>query len=221
MKKIKLITIIAILIAMSLTKSYAQFTFSVSPGLQLNSATFGIKKNNFVPFFSLQMINGNVNYIETGRRYDSNMGSIVSYKDEYKYSLTVLAPSLGLKYFIKENNKLKAFLSTGFIKFFPFGKVEDSSDPSANEDFKENLKGINALGFQFGFGTEYFFDDNFSIGGEFGYRFLHLKYKYEDDVLVYDPNLGTDVSTKRTYDNKYNLNPTYIKLSLNFYFDKK
>ena len=32
-------------------------------------------------------------------------------------------------------------------------------------------------GGEFGFGIEYFFDENFSLGGEFGLRYIHLMYE--------------------------------------------
>jgi len=49
---------------------------------------------------------------------------------------------------------------------------------------------------------------------------LHLKYKEVSQDQIYNPNTGDDVPSTTTYDYRVNVNPTYIKFSLNFYFKK-
>ena len=201
-------------------ESKAQFTFSVNPGIQLNSAGFGYKINKFVPFIGLQVFSISSELNESGKRYDDNIGDIISYEDKYKYSGTLFMPVLGLKCFFIEKNKLKAYGTACFTKPFLTGKIENNTNAPASDEVNDMVKNANLWGGQFGFGTEYFFDDNFSIGGEFGIRLLHLKYKYEVDEIVYNPDTGEDVPSTTTYEYKFNLNPTYAKLSLNFYFSK-
>lgn len=85
------------------------------------------------------------------------------------------------------------------------GKLE--YDGEEEEEISDAIKNINVFGAEAGFGVEYFFDDNFSIGGEYGIRFFSGKYETVDE-----------------FDNftlKMNINPTYTKLALNFYFGGK
>jgi hypothetical protein len=128
-------------------------------------------------------------------------------------------PTIGIKYFFIETNKLKSYGTMSFTKFLLSGKIEDDTDE--NYDLKKEIKNTHLYGGQRGFGTEYFFDDNFSLGGEFGFRLLHLKYKHEVDDEVYNPDIGDYIPTTTTYDYKFNFNPTYVKISLNFYFGGK
>jgi hypothetical protein len=220
MKKVILISALTTTLSLFCIESKAQFTFSVNPGIQLNSAGFGYKISKFVPFIGLQILSGSADLNEKGQRYDNSIGDFVSYEDKYKFSETLFMPTLGIKFFFIEKNKLKAYSTVCFTKFFLSGKFTDNTNATAGNEMKDIVKNTNLYGGQLGFGTEYFFDDNFSIGGEFGIRLLHLKYKNEVDDEVYNPNTGDDILLKKTYDYSFNLNPTFVKLSLNFYFGK-
>ncbi|MEI7595655.1 MAG: hypothetical protein WCK02_07905 [Bacteroidota bacterium] len=221
MKKLISMSLAISMLIMFSIKAKAQFTFSVSPGLQLNSANFGYKYKKFIPYISLQVVNGGYNLIEKGVRSDYSTNSLINYEDKYKLNGTIYIPTLGVKYFFKETNKLKAYGNISFTKLFFSGKLESTGNIDASSEFKDDLKAISVYGGQLGFGSEYFFDENFSVGGEFGFRILNYKYEKETDVSVYDGNTGTNVQTKRKYEYTYNLNPTYMKISLNFYFNKK
>lgn len=199
---------------------YTQFTFSISPGIQMNNASFGIKKNKFKPNIGLQVLTGNAGLTESGLEYDNNTHQIVEYSDKYKISGTAIMPVIGLQYYFKESDKLKAYASINFTKVFISAKIEDSTDPNANSDLKDQIKKINILGGQIGFGTEYFFDQYFSVGGEFGIRLFYVNYVEEQDRSIYNPNTGQSMNTKIKYDYKYSLSPTYVKLSFNYYFSK-
>ena len=60
-------------------------------------------------------------------------------------------------------------------------------------------------GGELGFGMEYFFDENFSLGGEFGLRYLHLRYKDSYNDEIYNPNTGQDenVEIKNRLQNEF------------------
>lgn len=218
-KYILSIVLISIFISYSL-ESKSQFTFSVSPGINLNGAGFGYKINNFVPYIGLQGISGTSSVTEKGMRYEFPTNNYVSYEEKYKFSGNVFMPTIGVKYFFMQTNKLKAYGTLSFTKFLFSAKIEDSIDSTANDDLKKALKEIKVYGAQLGFGAEYFFDDNFSVGGEFGIRQLHVKYKEEHNNRAYDPNTNNYIDLTTTYDYKLNLYPTYVKLSFNFYFGK-
>lgn len=199
---------------------YSQFTFSVSPGIQMNNASFGIKKNKFKPNIGLQILTGSTSLTESGQRFDYNVGDIVNYEDKYKYSGVAIMPVIGLQYYIKESEKLKAYAAINFTKVFVSAKVEDSTNPNANTELKDIIKKINILGGQLGFGTEYFFDQYFSVGGEFGIRLFYINYIEEHEHSIYNPNTNETIESKTKYKYDFSLNPTYAKISFNYYFSK-
>jgi hypothetical protein len=198
--------------------SYSQFNFSVSPGLQLNGATFGYRFDKFYPYIGLQLLHVGSSITEEGRRANQGGTALVDYEDKFKFTGTAYLPVLGLKYFFLERNKLKAYGNICFTKAFLSAKLDDDNNPGSNIDLQKLVDGTRVAGAQIGFGTEYFFDDNFSLGGEFGLRMLHVRNKMEQDNDINDPGTGNPVTVTTTTTMKLNANPTYTKISLNFYF---
>ena len=198
--------------------TYGQFSFGVSPGLNLNKAHFGYKiGDKVVPYFGLQHMNVNVNYEDSGERYDYDTNQIENFSYSTDFKGRLIMPNIGVKFFIAENNKLKAFLNANFAKAFFSGKIED--DGVEEEELQEYVDAINIWGGEAGFGIEYFFDDNFSIGGEFGIRHLNFKYDHSYERTIFNPNTGNyDYEAERTEVIKVGSNPTYSRVSLNFYF---
>jgi hypothetical protein len=87
-----------------------------------------------------------------------------------------------------------------------------------DQNFKETVKNISLWGAEVSFGVEYFLDENFSLGGEFGLRYFNLKYEETNDRQIFNPNSG-DTQTVQVEDSfKFNMSPTYSKISLNYYF---
>ena len=203
-----------------INKSYGQFSFGVSPGIGLNSAYFGYKINNkIVPYIGFQYLNAKFKFEESGEKYDWDLNQVVSYSEKNIFSGSLYIPNIGVKYFIKQHNKIKAYLSLNISKPLLSGNLK--YDGEEDEDFKESIKNISMWGGEFGFGVEYFFDENFSIGGEFGLRYLHLKYNdtYESDL--YNPNTGNYQDTEIENDYRFNMSPTFSRISLNYYFLKE
>ncbi|MEA3446117.1 MAG: hypothetical protein U9R19_15465 [Bacteroidota bacterium] len=82
-----------------------QFTFSVSPGLNLNSASFGFKiSDKIVPYFGLQLINAKVNIEEDWEELDYWSIQVNSYSDEITVSGSIIIPNIGVKYFFAEKS---------------------------------------------------------------------------------------------------------------------
>jgi hypothetical protein len=77
---------------------------------------------------------------------------------------------------------------------------------------------LSIWGLSFGFGTEYYFSENFSVGGEFGMRLLFGSFDQTDKVSVFDPNTGGITETDRNTNVDLNLQLTYSVVSLNYYF---
>lgn len=214
--KTKLLLFLFVFLAIT-TKSYSQFTFGVSTGLGLKSADFGYKVNNkIVPYIGFQFLNANFNSEQTGEEFDYNLNSVVSYSDQTEFSGSIFIPNVGVKYFIKQKNNLQAYLSLNFSKPIISGNLKFNGEE--NEEFSDQIKNISLWGSELGFGVEYFFDENFSLGGEFGLRYMHLKYANSYDTDFYNPNTGNYQNTVVENTIKLSTNPTYSRISLNYYF---
>jgi hypothetical protein len=206
MKKNLLLTMAAILIAS--LPAFSQFTFTAAPGLNLNSAYFGYKMGKAVPYIGIQYcgITGsytqNVNY--TGATTDES--------NEVKIAGRVIMPSIGLKYFAIEKNKVKGYVNATFAK--PFLSAKVTINGSEVTEVSDEVKNVSLWGGSLGVGAEYFFDDNFSVGGEFGIHAVGGKYSKTTDETDYNGNGPAKVTNEL----KAMVMPTYSKISLNFYF---
>ena len=210
-----IITSLFLIIGCSL--SYGQFSFGVSPGIGFNSAYLGYKiDNKFVPYIGFQYLYGKFKYEEKGYIYDSYMHQIIPYSETTDFSGNLYIPNIGLKYFVKQQNQLQAYFSLNIAKPLISGKLK--YDRQADEEFNKYMKAICMWGGEFGFGIEYFLDENFSFGGEFGLRFLHLKYEETHNREIYNPNLSTYQTVKIEENLLIKTSPTFSKVSLNFYF---
>jgi len=196
---------------------FSQLTFSVSPGLNINGAQFGYKVNSkIIPCFGFQYLNGKGNFKETGKEYDYDLNIIQEYSEKGVVSASIYIPNIGVKYFFKQVNKVNAYFLLNVSKPFISGKskYDGEDDPIIDEDYKK----LGFWGADLGFGMEYFFDDNFSLGGEFGIRHyrLFLLNEYENNIFNPDTGGPEAVTIKQTYN--FSLTPTYSKIALNFYF---
>lgn len=196
--------------------SFGQMHFGVSPGISLSGAHFGYKFNKIVPFISLQNASGSFTYMDKATDYDYDLDKVVTHTYTEKYSAGVLMPSIGVKYFIKEQGKLKAFGEISLSK--PLLRAKAIYDGVEDKDVADAIKELSIFGGELSVGVEYFFDDNFSVGGSYGLRFFSMKVKDTYETEYYDPNTGNYVPTTDEYEFKGNFSPTFSKLSLNFYF---
>ncbi len=200
--------------------SKAQFAFGVSPGLNLNGAYFGYQINNkVVPYAGLQFFNLGFKFEENGERYDFSSNSIISYSDTETLNGSLLIPTIGTKYFFLENNKLKSFFNLGISKPILWAKNEYNGQE--NEELKEAVDNLNLWGGEFGFGVEYYFSENFSLGGEFGLRFLHARFQETQQTTIFDPNAGNFQQSEISRDYRFNFSPTFSRITLNYYFSRK
>jgi len=198
---------------------YSQFTFSVSTGdrFELNGANFGYKINDrIVPFVGLQYLNINLSYEEAGEEYNYDLGVVDSYTNEENLSGNLFIPGIGVKYFFVQKNNLKAYGSISLFKPVVRAKVMYNGEEDVY--LNEILGEVNIWGGSLGFGSEYFIDENFSVGGEFGLRSFRGTYSETYDVLRYNPETGTNFDAEVTSDVLVCLRPTYTKISLNYYF---
>ena len=192
MKKMLIICFIILVIA---SIGQSQTTFTVKPGLQINSFNVGVISGKLNPYIGLQFIN-----YYTNRTVDDNGD-----KREYETSLHVYLPVVGTKIRLLDNESLKTALNISVFKPIITGKK--ITDGEEDEDFKEDIKRVKMWGGELGFGSEYFFSSNFSIGGEFGVRLGFLKDSYKNDNGDY------------SWEEAVRANMSYVSCSLNYYFD--
>lgn len=197
--------------------SHAQFSFSASPGLSFNSASVGYKINNkILPFAGIQYFNINMKSEQSGKRFDPQMTQIIAYSEKDVFSLNLLVPNIGVKCYVMEKNKLRSSVVLNIAKPMISGKQKNNGE--TDNDFKKEIKAMKMWAGEIGFGTEYFFDDNFSVGGEFGLRNFFYRSKTEEDETIYNPYTNSYEIAEEKRDTKIMANPTYTRIALNFYF---
>jgi hypothetical protein len=206
MKKNLLLTIAAIFIAS--LPAFSQFTFTAAPGLNLNSAYFGYKMGKIVPYVGIQYCGISGSY----KNLVNYTGSSPDESNEVKFTGRVIMPSIGLKYFAIEKNKIKGYVNATLAK--PFLSAKLTENGSEVTEVSDEVKKVSLWGGSLGVGAEYFFDDNFSVGGEFGIHAVAGKYSRTDFYSNYNGNGDANV----TNEVKAMLMPTYTKISVNFYF---
>jgi len=111
---------------------------------------------------------------------------------------------------------IKPYFTGTFYK--PFLSADAKQNGETNVDVKDAVDNLSIWGLSFGFGIEYYFTENFSIGGEFGMRLFMGTFERAEKVNVYNPNTGTYSETDRNYNVDLNLQFTYSVVSLNYYF---
>ena len=211
--------IIAVLVfACIFSTAKGQFAFGVNTDFASKSAYFGYQFDNFVPYLGVQFFNGSLSldaktkYLEYD--YETNTYGLVDDNFKNDVSGTVFMPYLGCKYFFAEKNKLKPYINVGIFKPVISGSME--IDGLEDEDFNDFIDNISIWGFSFGFGTEYFIDKNFSLGGEFGFNMLLADFE-ETTQRSENPD-EEEYNWEDSYSSTFNLGMTYARISLNYYF---
>ena len=187
----KLIILLAI-ITMAFNMN-AQLSMSFQASTKYQKTTFGYKIGKTQPYIGL----GFLSYGGSAESFDF---------DHEKYTtkgyVRVIMPNLGVKYTLLSKDSLKVGVDFGIYKPFISGKMED--DGEEIKEFSDNLKKIHVFGGELGLFTEYFFNNHFSIGGEFGFRFANSNFKQKDEFDDYKFNA--------------HLGMTYTTVSASFYF---
>ncbi len=187
--------VLLLLSLFTIFSSYSQLSFTVKPGFNLNSGNVGYVFDRFNPYVGLQMFNLAHNY-ESIRGIDTT---------ETRMRTNVYMPYAGLKYRLVDKGNINAYLNATFFKpFFTEKYIDDEEDPW-EEEIGINEK-FNIWGGELGFCVEYYFDEHFSLGGEYGFRYGLVADKFEDlseDYYIVNNTL---------------FNVTYVSISLNFYF---
>ena len=193
--------------------------------MKSNTAYFGYRIKNFVPYAGLQFISAKSDLTIEDEHFETYSSTTISETiDEYEISANIFLPTIGTKFFIYKANKLNAYLNGNFSKPIITAKIDFTLDGDMEDDFENDIqdavRGINIWYAEFGFGAEYFFDNNLSFSAEFGIRHFSIKYKNTFTREVYRYNTDTYMDLETDVDYKLTVSPTYAKFSLNFYFGR-
>lgn len=195
--------------------SNAQFNFSVNPGFSYNGASFGYKVGNFLPYAAFSYYGGNGSYSYSGTEFDYDTYTMQEFEEVYEIGLHVMLPTIGTKYYFL-NGDLKAYGNANVT--VPVLKAKFVDNGVEDPDVQDYLDNFSVILGEVGFGAEYHFAPQFSISGEFGFRWLSSKYEDTYDSQVYNENTGAFETHEFTNSVKGFVSPTYTRIGLNFYF---
>ena len=187
--------VVAIMLLVPAISLAGPLVFSMSPGQTVQSAQVGMSFGNLMPYFGFDLMGvaGKATINTTDKYYDAvtnaYLGTIES-KLDGSASAALFIPHFGARFYFA-TEPLKPYLYAGFLKSMPFVSAELSVSESvrdangvvlASTSDKMKLKGdakeaitkpLGFWGMSLGFGSEYPFSENFTLGGEFGLQWFH------------------------------------------------
>lgn len=239
MRKILSMTILA-LVCLFPIMSFAQngFTASFKSGFPLSGTEFGLKLGPFHPYGGLDIIRVSGTFSDSYTDWDKvDEGYRKDYysTSEFDGAATLFVPNVGLKFYLTQKS-IKSYVNGGILMVIPSvsgktsyewksynsdGEVisEDSGSEKLTDEEKDNIKDVlDMFGLKAGFGLEYAFSENFSIGGEYGLRVFSNSITTSETYP--DPEDQEDYSWKEEWEEevKTSLGITYTSFSMNFYF---
>jgi hypothetical protein len=198
------------------TTAQSQFLFSVRPQLLgLNGAAFGYQFPGNIAAF------GGVDHMGIGATVESSTTlSISGYppqssSDKAEASLSLYNLFLGSKCFVITSGSAKGYVLGEISR--PIVRFSVKSNGIEDATLKQLSDNLSIWGIKAGVGGEYFFSEDFSLGGEFGIRFFFVSTGTEQTQT--GQYYGTYTYTARSKtDIDLDISLTYGLLTLNYYF---
>ncbi|MDI6739099.1 MAG: hypothetical protein QME74_01910 [Candidatus Edwardsbacteria bacterium] len=240
MKRLTIMAISLLTLGCVIAHGEQRFVFSVSPGMSIQSSSFGYKIGKFVPSVGMDVAFMTVDgeYTTSDWGYDWSSGGVYKWAtdhSEYSGSAILFMPHLGFKYLLFKQSArpyltlsatkcmpiVNGNSSSETIYYYPSGGVMDRSTSAdkLDETLKNQIQDV--LGFWYftaGFGGEYHFNQSFSVIGESGFR---LALTSSDEEGSGSP-VGGSSSTAYQDDWKVKMAAvvgiTYAKVGLCYYF---
>ena len=122
--------------------------------------------------------------------------------DEYDFSIHLFMPKVGVRVLGARNGDLRSYTLAEVFYLLPVVSGSEFSD----SDKKELRDALDLIGLTFGFGAEYFFSDQFSLGSEVAWNMIYHSTEYTDDFDNYRSESRTILSALLT------------NVTLNYYF---
>ena len=167
--------------------------FGVRPGNMVESAYFGVNMGSLVPFVGIDYLSASVDI------------------EDVEASASLFVPHFGIRKYFGQNlvgGAVVPYLQASFLK--SFASIDVGGESSELTDAIADL--MSFYGATFAFGAEYFFTDRFSVGGEYGLRYLKMSTELEVDLDIVDEPVSLDSDLDVTY------KASYAIVSLNFHF---
>jgi len=178
-----------------------QFMFGVKPGMLIQTSYFGLSYNRLEPFVGLDWVAVSVN---------SDGGDVAG---------SVFIPHFGSRWYLKSKGAQHAIAPylLGDV-FFSLASVKVEGAASEEEAAIKDL--LEFWGMTLGFGTEYYFSDKFSVGGEWGLRLLFDKVSEHSKEEEWQDYYGDTHTYREKVNDEFTVafRVTYAAVSLNYHF---
>lgn len=171
--------------------------FGVKPGILIQSSYFGISANRWQPFAGLDVV------------------AFAISEDNYDASASVWIPHFGTKLYFEDpwqEGKVAPYIQGDY--FFSLASVSVDGYESGEEDLVKEVLEFWGLGLAFG--MEYYFSDNFAVGGEYGIRFLQDKVSEHSETYNYGGGYTYEDRLNDEFSVAFRMN--YAAISANYHF---
>lgn len=193
------VALICLLLVAVITASAEKpkFMFGVKPGMLIQTSYFGLSYERFEPFIGLDWVAVSVS---------SDDGDVAG---------SVFIPHFGSRLYLKPKGTAHAIAPYLLSDvFFSLAAVKIDGAAAEEEDAIKDF--LEFWGVTLGFGTEYYFSNKFSIGGEWGLRLLYDK--VEEHTKTEESWNGYTYKEKVNDEFSIAFRVTYAAVSLNFHF---
>ena len=151
--------------------------FSVSPGQLLQGAQFGMSSGKLQPYIGFDLLGASGKVKITDTATDTY--------EEITAGATLMIPSIGARYYLS-SKELKRYVYASFLKSIATVSAKTKTGTSESKfegAAKDQLTSLLGFwGVSAGFGAEYPFSEHFSVGGEYGFRYLRTHAKGDADA---------------------------------------
>jgi hypothetical protein len=182
------IVLALVLVVFLATAGQAEMLFGVKPSSVVQSSYFGfLAGTNMVIQFGLDYARVGVK-MEGDTEGDFGLDPI---SIDAEVSASMMMPHAGVKVYLKPRAAgatspyFLADLFKAFTSVDP-GDVDDAADDALAS--VEEL--LSPFGLNLAFGAEYHFSDRFSLGGEYGLRYLMSSTEFDDIDMTIETSLG-------------------------------
>lgn len=179
--------------------------FSVSPGQLLQGGQLSKSYGKFQPYIGLDIMGA------SGKvRLEDNASTAY---EEITASAMLYIPNIGARYYFG-SSEVKPYVYAGFLKSIATVSAKTKTETAESEfegDSKDQLTSLLGFwGVNAGFGAEYPFSEHFSVGSEYGFRYLRTHAKGDG----FDGALGADLTDEITA----SLKSSTVRVILNYRF---
>ena len=190
MKRGRILTTISLMaiLLMMVSGAEAEMMFGVKPSTVVQSSYFG-----FVAGTSM-VIEFGVDYARAGVKVEGDTEGDFGFDPieiDAEISASMLMPHGGVKLYLKP--RTAGTTSPYFLAdlFKAFTSIDPGDVDDATEDLIASVEEmLSPFGLNLGFGAEYHFSDRFSIGGEYGLRYLMSSTEFDEIDMKVSTNIG-------------------------------